>query len=225
MNTFQLLAVLRPERVPLRHPVERVALERADHRSEVLAQRLWRRLGRGSRRRSRPTRRSGRARARASPCRGRRTRPAGGRRCTRRRARTASRGTCTTNCARHAAARRRAACPIHTSLLPRCRHTLWNARISPSMSRTTRSDVRAATRSLVNQLPVARQVVDPADVQPGPPEDGLALELEELRRHRVLERHGAGAELRVVLGPGALGRPGEAAHAGRLIDRCRVLIE
>ena len=42
--------VVGAERVALGHPVERVAFERADHRPQVLAQRLARARGRGSRR-------------------------------------------------------------------------------------------------------------------------------------------------------------------------------
>src|SRR5262249_7546394 len=51
---------------------------------------------------------------------------------------------------------------------------------------------------------LAPQLLDPPDVQPGPLEDRLALELEELGRDRALVRHRVGVELGIVLGPSAL---------------------
>src|SRR5439155_1179166 len=42
---------------------------------------------------------------------------------------------------------------VHTSLLPRCRQMLWNARTLPSVPRTTTTDVRAASISFVKKLP------------------------------------------------------------------------
>ena len=60
-------------------------------------------------------------------------------------------------------------------------------------------------RDLLGEVaPVARQLLDPADVQPRPPEDRLALELVELGRDAVLVGHRSRAEVRVVLGPAAL---------------------
>src|SRR5262249_33767803 len=49
------------------------------------------------------------------------------------------------------------------------------------------------------------ELLDPSDVQPGPLEDGLALELVELGRDRALVRHRAGSKLWIVLGPASLG--------------------
>jgi hypothetical protein len=57
-----------------------------------------------------------------------------------------------------------------------------------------------------------RELLDPAHVQPGALEDGLALALVVLGRDRVLVRHGAGAELGIVLGPAPLGRFRETRH-------------
>ena len=59
----------------------------------------------------------------------------------------------------------------------------------------------------------ARHLLDAADVQPGPGEDGLALELVVLRRDRVLVGHRPGAELGVVLGPAAHVGLREVRHA------------
>ena len=53
---------------------------------------------------------------------------------------------------------------------------------------------------------VSPELLDPPDVQPGPLEDRLALELVELGRDRALVGHRAGPELRMVLRPGSLGR-------------------
>ena len=59
---------------------------------------------------------------------------------------------------------------------------------------------------------VAGELLDPAHVQPGAGEDGLALELVVLRRDRVLVGHRPGAELGVVLGPAALSGLCEMRH-------------
>ena len=66
---------------------------------------------------------------------------------------------------------------------------------------------------------VARELLDPSNVQPGPLEDGLALELEELGRDRVGVRHQASAELGVVLGPASLRRFGKPRHDELLNER------
>ncbi len=58
----------------------------------------------------------------------------------------------------------------------------------------------------------AGHLLDPADVEPGPGEDGLALELVVLRRDRVLVRHRRGPELRVVLRPAPRRRLREVRH-------------
>ena len=60
----------------------------------------------------------------------------------------------------------------------------------------------------------AGQLLDPADVEPALLEDRLALELVELGRDRVVVRRRPGAQVRVVLGPGALGGLREVRHAG-----------
>ena len=52
---------------------------------------------------------------------------------------------------------------------------------------------------------VARQVVDAADVEPRPAKDRVAFAFVELGRDRIGERHGAGAEVGIVLGPRAGG--------------------
>ena len=57
----------------------------------------------------------------------------------------------------------------------------------------------------------ARELLHPAHVQPRPLEDRLPLELVELRGDRVLVGDQTGTELRVVLGPAALGGFGKRA--------------
>ena len=204
--------VLGAERVALGHPVERIAFERADHRSQVVPQRLAGLAGEVHEDEPGPGVAVHRARGRARPCADRRTRSPGARRCTRRRGRSASRGTCRRTgerCRRS----RRGAYPPTRSLLPRCRHTLWKARTRPSMSRDTMTEVLSAGQLLGEVAAVPRQLLHPPDVEPGAPEDRLALELVERGRDRVLERHGRRAELRIVLGPRALRRFLEASHS------------
>src|SRR5262249_38856976 len=48
---------------------------------------------------------------------------------------------------------------------------------------------------------LAPELLDAPDVQPGPLEDGLALELVELGRDRALVRHRSGPQLRIVIRP------------------------
>ena len=69
---------------------------------------------------------------------------------------------------------------VHTSLLPRWRQTLWKARILSSMPRTTISEVLRDRELLGEEAALSPELLDPPDVQPGPLEDGLALELVEL---------------------------------------------
>src|SRR5262249_58920093 len=57
-----------------------------------------------------------------------------------------------------------------------------------------------------------RQLLETPDVEPRAPEDGLALELVERGRGRVVERDWPRAELRMVSGPRALRRLLEASH-------------
>src|SRR5262249_3641293 len=77
-------------------------------------------------------------------------------------------------------------------------------------------------RQLLGEISaVARQVVDTTDVQPRAPEDGIALELVELRRHRILERHPTGAELGIVSRPRSLGWSAKGAHTSTLLLKAR----
>src|SRR6202042_3331005 len=59
--------------------------------------------------------------------------------------------------------------------------------------------------------PRTRQLLDPAHIEPGPLEDGLALQLEELMRNGVLVVHRLRAEVE-VLRPAAFGRLGPTWH-------------
>ena len=143
--------VLGPEGIALGHQVERVALERADHRPEELPQRLARLSARFTKMKP----------AHTSQWTG--ARPSVGlveveelvllvHICAATVEAVAPAVVLADELAADAAgllARR----PAHTNLFPRWRHTLWNARTSPSMSRTTSTEVPAATRSFVNQLP------------------------------------------------------------------------
>src|SRR5262249_34345198 len=61
---------------------------------------------------------------------------------------------------------------------------------------------------LREEAALSPELLDPPDVQPGPLEDGLALELVEVGRDRALVGHGGGPELGIMLGPGSLGRFG-----------------
>ena len=71
--------------------------------------------------------------------------------------------------------------PSQISLLPRCLHTLWKARILPSMSRDDDDGVPWQAELLGEVAAVARELLDPPDIEPRALEDRLALEFVELR--------------------------------------------
>src|SRR5262249_19727086 len=74
-------------------------------------------------------------------------------------------------------------------------------------------DRRACGVELLREVAAdAGELLDPAEVQPGLLEDGLALELVPLGRGGVGVGRRTRAQLGVVLGPGALSRLGEVRH-------------
>ena len=73
-------------------------------------------------------------------------------------------------------------------------------------------DGRLGDGELLGEVaPRARQLLDPAHVEPGPLEDGLALQLEELLGYGVLVIHRLGPEVE-VLRPAAFGWLGPTWH-------------
>ncbi len=132
----------------LGHLLERVALDRRDHRAEELAQRLARLAVEVDEDEARPHLAVHRDEAVRRPCRGRRTRPPAARSVS-----APSRSYCQpwylhTNWRQLPLVSSRGK-SVHTSLLPRWRQMLWNARISPSTPRTITTDVLATASSLV----------------------------------------------------------------------------